>query len=916
MTTDILEEDFVPPETPFSINALDALESKIKYRLWFIAFVWHMADKGTTPVFENILNETSVFWLEDEDEDYIKEFARNCSAFNWIPFDCAEALDWDEVFKAQRIPRATAAANPLVRLTPQIRLRFVAWLIVAGPVRKDRILEDEEGFPSIAMLVRDWSKSTAQLSDFTAMETCNICSVSHLLPVWVETLSQIYSSEDLKSLPWSGCDCLTSQLSAYPPHPVVELEKDSPVLHILYELVVPLWVLIHWVTFRTSAVATAPSGQLASGSPPFHTFFDMIRGTSLDHDIFSWDVTDQSKLCRRLLDGVTRPTLYPQDWNGYMVEIPFGMWLEISNITKIAVRPRRTEFDYASDLRSRLAAVFLKYSCTPLAFQKILAPFANIDFEHSRFDFVTRMVDPHDRRSIHTNLGSSQFWVTSNLEQLLMTRRENLCRSIWNSSPLSAVERMEDVLDTLPQNLTIYLGLRSSQPFHSRPSDDNNWKWGSGFLAALSHYCTSVKSLLDAVKELRETSDSTHTVARDIYEHMYNDLSAVVARLVIFLRNQGSYRKFLACRGPEAQRLLDFLQDLLDLESFSAIKLLMFQALRQLSRPSGLHPRCFALSGLQRLGQQVTGGGFGDIWKGLIGGQNVCVKVMRIFGDSNITAALKEFGREAVIWRQLYHPNVLPFFGLYYLEDRLCLVSPWMGNGHVIEFIKSHKPADTKRLTLILDVALGLRYLHGQKVVHGDLKGLNILVTPSHRACIADFGVSSIADSITVRFTHSTVTARAGTARYQAPELFRMEDPAKIHDGSDIYAFACVCYEILTCQVPFHELQNDMAVMTKVTGGHRPQRPGSSSGTTTLDGLWNLMQKCWEGDAEKRPTALKVVEHLEGPSIGATPTPTPFISDWDEKFTSRFRRSVQGDPLLPPVTQIECMLFGEEIAQG
>jgi serine/threonine protein kinase len=69
-------------------------------------------------------------------------------------------------------------------------------------------------------------------------------------------------------------------------------------------------------------------------------------------------------------------------------------------------------------------------------------------------------------------------------------------------------------------------------------------------------------------------------------------------------------------------------------------------------------------------------------------------------------------------------------------------------------------------------------------------------VTPSHRACIADFGVSLIANAITVLFTHSTVNSQAGTARYQAPELFQVENPAQIHFGSDVYAFACICYEV------------------------------------------------------------------------------------------------------------------------
>jgi serine/threonine protein kinase len=46
---------------------------------------------------------------------------------------------------------------------------------------------------------------------------------------------------------------------------------------------------------------------------------------------------------------------------------------------------------------------------------------------------------------------------------------------------------------------------------------------------------------------------------------------------------------------------------------------------------------------------------------------------------------------------------------------------------------------------------------------------------------------------MTLRFTHSTTTVRGGTARYQAPELFQGESQ---HYGSDVYAFACVCYEV------------------------------------------------------------------------------------------------------------------------
>ncbi|KAJ6589216.1 kinase-like domain-containing protein, partial [Mycena capillaripes] len=212
---------------------------------------------------------------------------------------------------------------------------------------------------------------------------------------------------------------------------------------------------------------------------------------------------------------------------------------------------------------------------------------------------------------------------------------------------------------------------------------------------------------------------------------------------------------------------------------------------------------------------------------------------------------LQEFGREAVIWRQLSHPNVLPFFGIYYLDMRICLVSPWMEHGHLLEFLRNAPPS-LDRISLILDVAMGLQYLHNEHVIHGDLKAMNVLVTPSNRACIADFGLSWITDVVSLRLTHSTPIPRGGTARYQAPELLSGESSA--HFGSDVYAFACVSYEILTGKVPFFDLANDMAVALKVIAGDRPLRPEQSP-----ENLWILLQHCWEGTPEKRPTAVEVV---------------------------------------------------------
>ncbi|KAJ7873745.1 kinase-like domain-containing protein, partial [Mycena leptocephala] len=210
----------------------------------------------------------------------------------------------------------------------------------------------------------------------------------------------------------------------------------------------------------------------------------------------------------------------------------------------------------------------------------------------------------------------------------------------------------------------------------------------------------------------------------------------------------------------------------------------------------------------------------------------------------------------------------------------------------------------------ILDVALGLKYLHKENVIHGDLKAvlihLNILVTPSGKACIADFGVSSITHAMTLLFTTSTANGRGGTARYQALELFQ---GGRNHFGSDVYAFACVCYEIMSGTIPFPELPNDMAVMFAVIEGKQPLRPMSCTGTTVLDSLWELLNNCWKGKAEMRPTACQIVEQLEGPLIAAKTMSS--TTDWDDQFTSRFRCSLQTADLLLSLNQIEHILFGK-----
>ncbi|KAJ6487056.1 hypothetical protein C8R45DRAFT_1214277 [Mycena sanguinolenta] len=128
------------------------------------------------------------------------------------------------------------------------------------------------------------------------------------------------------------------------------------------------------------------------------------------------------------------------------------------------------------------------------------------------------------------------------------------------------------------------------------------------------------------------------------------DTFAIIAWLDELFQARASYDKFLSCRGAAAQQLLDLLQDLLDYDSFSLSRRILLSALR-LARTSGLHPRCFALPHLELFGDRVAGGGFSDVYRASVQGQSVAVKMIRAFNQTEIDAAVKSFGQEAVIWR-------------------------------------------------------------------------------------------------------------------------------------------------------------------------------------------------------------------------------------------------------------------------
>ncbi|KAG8697578.1 hypothetical protein FRC08_006441 [Ceratobasidium sp. 394] len=258
----------------------------------------------------------------------------------------------------------------------------------------------------------------------------------------------------------------------------------------------------------------------------------------------------------------------------------------------------------------------------------------------------------------------------------------------------------------------------------------------------------------------------------------------------------------------------------------------------------------------------IRAGGFGDIYVGQMkDSTKVAVKCARHkpqdHGDGK---DLKRVAREIHAWSKCDHKNVLALFGLAQHRGRLAIISPWMENGTLPEYVAKRPEVD--RLDLCLQITEGLEYLHKGDMIHGDLKGYNILVSEDGVPKLADFGNTKLGQQ-SARFTTGTDTTGTGvmcTLRWAAPEIMRNSSRST---QADVYALGMTILETVTGAVPYED-KADLAVLVEVLVQQRfPLRHDDSMRIRgDKNRLWDLMTKCWNHDGTYRPEAPQIKEEL------------------------------------------------------
>jgi len=123
----------------------------------------------------------------------------------------------------------------------------------------------------------------------------------------------------------------------------------------------------------------------------------------------------------------------------------------------------------------------------------------------------------------------------------------------------------------------------------------------------------------------------------------------------------------------------------------------------------------------------------------------VALKVLRTnIGQGVAEKVLKRLKLEVLAWHRLSHPNIASLHGVMELPYTVAMVSPWCENGTLIHYLREHPTVN--RLKLLHQIASAIAHLHSRSptVIHGDLKGGNVLIDENGNAILTDFGLARI----------------------------------------------------------------------------------------------------------------------------------------------------------------------------
>ncbi|KAM8929976.1 discoidin domain-containing receptor 2 [Pelodytes ibericus] len=251
-------------------------------------------------------------------------------------------------------------------------------------------------------------------------------------------------------------------------------------------------------------------------------------------------------------------------------------------------------------------------------------------------------------------------------------------------------------------------------------------------------------------------------------------------------------------------------------------------------------------------------------------GQPTLVAVKMLRADANKNAR-NDFLKEIKIMSRLKDPNIIRLLAVCIAEDPLCMITEYMENGDLNQFLSRHQPEGAHGSTssaisyndlrhMAAQIASGMRYLSSLNFVHRDLATRNCLVGRNYTIKIADFGMSRNLYS----GDYYRIQGRAVLPiRWMSWESILL---GKFTTASDVWAFAVTLWETFTfCREQPYSEMSDEQVIENTGEFFRDQGKQMYLPQPNIcpDMVYKLMLSCWRRETKDRPSFQEIYQRLQ-----------------------------------------------------
>jgi Tol biopolymer transport system component len=292
---------------------------------------------------------------------------------------------------------------------------------------------------------------------------------------------------------------------------------------------------------------------------------------------------------------------------------------------------------------------------------------------------------------------------------------------------------------------------------------------------------------------------------------------------------------------------------------------------------------------------QIGAGGMGEVYQAHDSklGRDVAIKVLpEAFAHD--PERLSRFQREAKMLASLNHPNIATIHGLEQSNGTSYLVMELVAGETLAERVKRDGAFSIEEaLKIGVQIADALEAAHEKGIIHRDLKPANVKVTPEGKVKVLDFGLakafagdatdSNPSQSPTLSAVATMQGVLLGTAAYMSPEQARGK---AVDKRTDIWAFGCVLYELLTGKQAF-----DGEDITEILAAVVKSEPDWQAVPSAVPAkIRDLLRRCLQKDKTLRlrdagDARIEIQEALAAPATAIAATAIAATRGWRERLT-------------------------------